>query len=394
MNNKKNKRNKSVGNGEGSLYYSEILKRYVFQYFDTTNTRKTIKQHKNETIKQFKNRVTEIKNSLNNGTYIGKKKDTKRMIIENYIKQKFIDGITKGNSYKREKETLQQIAKCCSNFIDKPIQNVVLNDIQIAKENMKNYSSSTIDKIWRLLRKAFAIASSPSVKLITFNLMDDENLKKPISNKQTKKIMPLSKKERKKLEDILNNEEKEHKYRNIVKMEWVTGMRIGEVLARSLDDIKNTDKSFFIHNTLTTDEYGNTILGKHTKTYNKQTGIDEGERYFPITKELDKLLEEILSHKITNIYKLLFWDYEKNTFISGGEVNSWLNRINEKYKISKKGLHNHRLRHDRITQWKEAKMEIKAIQYLAGHIEGSEITEKTYIDTSKDFAFKELEKAV
>lgn len=389
----KNKRTKSVGNGEGTLYYSEKLKIYVFQYYDTNNKRKTVKQHKNETNKHFKDRVTEIKNKLNNGTYIEKRTDTTKMIIENYIQQKFNDGITKGNSYKREKETLQQIIKCCDNFINKPIQKVTLNDIQIAKENIKEYSSSTINKIWRLLTKAFSIASSPSVKLITFNIMNDENLKKPISNKKTKKIEPLTQKEREKLEYVLNHEEKNHKYRNIVKMEWITGMRIGEVLARSIDDITN-DNTLFSHNTLTIDENGNTILGKHTKTYNKQTGIDEGERYFPIVAELEQILNEEVSKKVTNIYKLLFWNYEKNTFITTSEINSWLRRINEKYNISKKSLHNHRLRHDRITQWKEQHMELNAIQYLAGHIEGSEITEKHYIDTSKNFAFKEYQKVV
>lgn len=394
MNKNRNKKNKSVGNGEGSLYYSEKLKCYVFQYYDTTNKRKTVKQYKNETNKHFKDRVTEIKNSLNNGTYIEKKTDTTQKIIKNYIEQKFNDGITKGTSFKREQETLQQIIKCCSNFIDKPIQNVTLNDIQIAKENMKNYSSSSINKIWRLLKKAFAIASSPSVKLINFNLMNDENLKKPISIKKTKKIIPLSKEEREKLKYILDHQERTHKYRNIVKMEWLTGMRIGEVLARSIDDINKKNQTLFIHNTLTLDEKGNTILGNHTKTYNKQTGIDEGERLFPIFKELQEILDEQLSYKITNIYKLLFWDYEKNSFITNTEVNSWLKRINDKYKISTQSLHNHRLRHDRISQWKEAHMELEAIQYLAGHIEGSEITEKTYIETSKDFAFKEYEKVI
>lgn len=224
--------------------------------------------------------------------------------------------------------------------------------------------------------------------------MNDENLKKPISTKKTKKIQPLTPKEREKLKYVLDNEEKNHKYCNIVKMEWITGMRIGEVLARSIEDINKNDNTLFIHNTLTLDEKGNTILGKHTKTYNKQTGIDEGERYFPIYRELKEILDNQLSKKITNMYKLIFWDYEKNTFITNTEVNSWLKRINEKYKISKKSLHNHRLRHDRISQWKEAHIELEAIQYLAGHIEGSEITEKTYIETSKNFAFKEFEKVV
>ena len=305
----RNQKNKSVGNGEGSLYYSETLKCWVFQYYEPSGKRKTIKQLKKETVKHFKDRVSEIKVSINNGTYIEKSEETVKIIISKHIKQKFNDGITKGNSYSRDKETLQQIEKCCSNFINKPIQNVTLNDIQTAKENMKKYAPSGINRMWRLLKKAFAIASSPSARLITFNIMNDENLKKPIAEKKTKKIKPLTLSEREKLSHILDNEEKDHEYRNIVKMEWLTGMRIGEVLARSSDDVLENKSKFHIHNTLTKDEHGNTILGEHTKTYNKETEIDEGEREFPIFTELRKIIDEQLSKKITNIYGLLFWDY-------------------------------------------------------------------------------------
>ena len=38
-------------------------------------------------------------------------------------------------------------------------------------------------------------------------------------------------------------------------------------------------------------------------------------------------------------------------------------------------------------------MDMKAIQYLAGHIEGSSITDNVYIDNSPEFAFNELTKA-
>lgn len=88
---------------------------------------------------------------------------------------------------------------------------------------------------------------------------------------------------------------------------------------------------------------------------------------------------------------MLFWDYENNTFITEHEVNSWLKTINKRYNISEKKLHNHRLRHDRITQWKEAGMDMSAIQYLAGHVEGSDITDD-YIDVSQEFAFEQLSK--
>ena len=37
---------------------------------------------------------------------------------------------------------------------------------------------------------------------------------------------------------------------------------------------------------------------------------------------------------------------------------------------------------------------MKAIQYLAGHVEESEITAKVYIDVSKEFAFEQLNKVI
>lgn len=387
-----NKNVKVRGNGEGTIYFSEALNKYVAQYVEpSTGKRKTLTQRKNEGKKEFKDRFTKVMNDINQGTYISKRKDTIKTIIENHIEQKFKDGITKGSTYARDIDTLKQIEKCCPDFINNPIQNVSLFDIQKSKENMKKYAKSGIDRMWRLLNKAFSIASSPSIGLIRYNIMNDENLKKPISEIGTKKIFPLTASEREKLNSILDNEEKNHKYRNIVKIEWLTGMRIGEVLSRSVNDINSDKTKLHIHNTLTRDEKNNTIIGKHTKTYNKETRIDEGERYFPISSELKTILNEELSNNITNIYGLLFWDYEKNTFISDKEINAWLRRINKKYNISNQSLHNHRLRHDRITQWKEAHMDKEAIQYFAGHVEDSEVTDD-YIDISEEFAFEEFKK--
>lgn len=387
---KRNKRTKKAGNGDGSFYYSEVLDCLIYQYMQN-GKRKTAKQRKNETKTEFKARVAKIKTDKNNGTLIENSKETLKNIISKYIEQKLNDGDIQPRSYKREQDTLKMLEHCCG-FINKPVQKVTLQDIQNSKENMKAYAPSVIDKMWMLLSKGFSIAVSPSVKLITFNIMDDENLKKPISNKKTRKVKPLTPSERKKLEHILDNEERNHKYRNIVKMEWLTAMRIGETLARSKNDVKEKKAILHIHNTLTTDENGNIVLSEYTKTYNKETGIDEGKRNFPISAELETIIDEQLSKKITNIYGLLFWNYEKNTFITPQEVNSWLYRLNKKYNISKDGLHNHRLRHDRITQWAEAGVDLRAVQYFAGHVEGSNITDAVYIDVSQEYAFEQFRK--
>ena len=388
----KNSKTKSAGNGEGSLYYSEALGCWVYQYHDASGKRRTMKQRKNETVKHFKQRVVELKAKLNNGTYIEKKSDTVKSIIEAHIKQKLDDGTVKGVTYSRDLETLEQLERCCKDFINNPIQKVTLNDIQNSKKYMKKYAKSGIDRMWRLLKKAFAIASSPSNMLIPYNIMNDENLKKPVSEIGTKKIFPLTAKEREKLNKILDNEERNHKYRDIIKVEWLTAMRIGEVLARGKKDLSKDMSTLHIHNTLTKDENKKIIVGEHTKTYNKETGIDEGERHFPLTKELKEIFKNQKNKKLTNIYGLLFWDYQKNTFISDKEINAWLRIINEKYHIANKKQHKHRLRQDRITQWKESNMDMKAIQYLAGHIEDSKVTDD-YIDISQEYAFKEFEKA-
>ena len=45
----------------GTLYYSEKLQLWIYQYH-FNNNRKTLKQRKKETVKDFKARVTKIKN--------------------------------------------------------------------------------------------------------------------------------------------------------------------------------------------------------------------------------------------------------------------------------------------------------------------------------------------
>ena len=138
---------RTVGNGEGTLYYSDSLRRWIFQYF-VNGKRMSIKQRNKESTRDFKIRVTKLKNELNTGSYIEISQETLKTIIKRHINQKFNDGITKGTSYKRDCETLQSIEKCCSDFIDKPIQKVSLRDLQKSKENMKEYSQSVINKMY------------------------------------------------------------------------------------------------------------------------------------------------------------------------------------------------------------------------------------------------------
>lgn len=391
----KERRNKNVkvrGNGEGTIYFSEALNKYVAQYVEpSTGKRKTLTQRKNEGKKEFKDRFTKVMNDINQGTYVSINKDTLITILERYIEQKNKDGMTSDRTYLRDKDTLNQIKKTCSSWINKPIQKVSVEDIEDSKENMRKYANSTIQKIWILLKKGFKIAYSR--RKISYNIMEDETLTKPISLKTNRIVTSLSKSEENKLIKVLNSTE--HKYNDILLLQLYTGMRIGEVLALSKDCIDLKNNTITVYRTITRNKYDKVILGKHTKTYDKKSGIDKGKRTFPMNPNVRKIIQKLYSDKITNINNLLFWDYDKNFFITDGEVNSYLLRLNTKYKIldnKNETLSTHRLRHTFVTRCQENGLSLPVIQKLVGHIEGSKITDNIYTDVSFDFISQELKK--
>lgn len=386
---RRNKKTKSVGNGEGSFYYSEALNCYIYQYM-LNGKRQTMKQKKNETKKDFKARVTKVKNEINEGTHIVKTAETLYDIIKRHIEQKFQDGIVSPISYKRNLETLSQLEKTCSNFIRMPILKVFTEHIENAKINLCQYSQSCIDKMWGLLNKGFEIAYAR--RRINFNIMLDPTLTKPISKLKTEKVEALTVDEQKKLEKLLDTDLREHKYRNIVKFQLETAMRIGEISSRPINDYNKKEKTLFVNNTLTKNEHDKVIIGEHTKTYNKRTNIDLGKRTIKLSDKANSIIIEEVSKATANIQGLIFWDYENNSFMSAGKINSWLNRINEKYKITQKGLSTHVLRHTRITRWIESGIAMAVVQYWAGHVEGSNITNNVYFSLQEDFINREFKK--
>lgn len=373
-------------NGDGSFYYSDKLQKWVGQY-----GRKTVTQRKNETKTQCKERWEKLKSQIKEGTYIEKTKDSLYSILDRNVEQKYKDGTTNGSSYLRNVYTLKQLKEICSDFIDKPIQKVTIDDIEKSKEIMREYSTECINKMWGMLRLGFRIAFSR--RLLVYNIMEDITLKKPISKKPKTKKEALTRKEEQKLRDILNNEEKEHEYRDIVLMQLNSGMRIGEVLSREINDFDLELNTQHIWNTVTRDKKGYFIIGEHTKNYNKTLQVDKGERTIPLDNETREIVVKKLKSNMRNIHNLLFWDYKNNCLITYKEINSWLKRLNSKYKITNKSLSSHILRHTRITRLREANVPLPVIQYTVGQIEGSDVTDEVYVTISLDFATEELKKA-
>lgn len=385
---RKNKKVKSKGNGEGTIYFSETLQKWVAQYTELDGKRKTITQRKNEKVSDFKKRFANIMNEINNGTYISSNNISLYEILDSYIENNYKTGIIADRTYLRNKETLKLLKTCCKNFINKPIQKVILNDIKISLPNfienetttkktnekvIKIYSQNTIDKLYAMLKRGFKIAFSE--RIILFNLMDNENLKKPKAKKELTKVEALSIEEQKNLVSILENST--YKYRDIILLALFTGMRIGEVLAITNNNIDLKDNTIKVERTLTRDKNDKVILGNTTKT-------KKGKRTIYLSNNAISVLKRItLSNTVTNIYNLIFYDYEKNTFITPTEINCFLKRLNEKYKFCDH-IHTHMLRHTFATRCIESGMSANVLKEILGH-EKIQTTLDTYTSVFEKF---------
>ena len=214
------------GNGEGTIYYSEKLKRWVGQFTagvkaDGKINRKTVY---GKTRKEVAEKIIKKQNEVNNETFIDKDNVTLKEIIEAVINEQFKANIIAETTYLRKQET----AKIIYNMpiANMPIQKIKVQDLNNVLTSITDYANSVISKVYELLSATFNKAIL--INKISKNPFATKGaIVKPKSIKQDKKIEALTIEEQKAFINELNS--KDYLYKDIFKLAIYTGMRIGEI---------------------------------------------------------------------------------------------------------------------------------------------------------------------
>lgn len=382
------------GNGEGSIYYSESLKRWVGQvslgYKDDGNLkRKTVY---GKTRKEVNEKMQKALNDYNAGILVDKSNYTLVDIAKTLIEEQYNSNLISSTTYKRKNETLKKIADLPIGTMK--IQKIEAKDINTSFASLSDYSNSCIQKVFQLAKSAFNKALI--LNIISYSPFDRKGLIiKPRSSKEDKKIDALTIEEQKLLVNELNKNY--DIYTDELKLALYSGMRIGEILALKKDDIDFNNNIIHISRTLTRDENDKVIIGKTTKTY-------AGTRDIPITP----LIKELLYNRCINTNDLLFT--KNNKLIDASTINIHFKKVcknanirvyttpKKKHKEDEKiinlknsKVNTHMLRHTYATRCIESGMTAVVLSKLLGHTD-VDTTLNTYTSIFNKFKQNEIDK--
>lgn len=361
------------GNGEGTIYYSEKLNKWIGQFTAgrKTNGKINRKSVYGNTRKEVKEKMTKALSDVQNNTFIEKNNISIAQLGQQIIDNKYNANIIKESTYGRALGTFEHIKN--SNIANINIQDITVYELQEFINSKKYYANSYISKIYEMLGSIFKEAIKKDIILKNPLL----NVIKPKSIKPDKEIIALTIEEQKSLIVHLENEQ----YKNIFLIALHTGMRIGEILALQPQDIDFNSKLINITKTLTKTKTGKVFIGDTTKTY-------ESTRKIPITIILEPILKDSIENYIPNKNNLLFCHLNEN-IIAPSTINTQFKKIcknaniktktikkkkgidkdgNDKYvNLKTSDANTHMLRHTYATRCIEAGVPAPVLQKLLGH---------------------------
>ena len=383
---------KKRGNGEGSIYYSQKLDRWVGQvslgYKDDGSPKR--KSVYGKTRKEVNEKMQKTLNDYKQGILVNKSNYTLVDVIKIFIDEQYNNNLISATTYKRKTETLNKINNL--SIGNMKMQSIEAKDINLSLTSLANYSNSCIQKVTQLLKSAFNKALI--LNIIPYSPFDRKGLIiKPRSFKENKKVEALTIDEQQLLIKELNKNY--DTYTDQLLLALYTGMRIGEILSLKKDDIDFNNNLIHISRTLTRDENDKVIIGNTTKTY-------AGVRDIPITP----LIKELLYKRCILCTDLLFT--QDNKLIDASTINIHFKKIcknagirlnitqkkksnNKIVNLKTSNVNTHMLRHTYATRCIESGMTAVVLSKLLGHTD-IDTTLNTYTSVFNKFKQNEIDK--
>lgn len=373
-------RTKQKGNGEGTIYpvyykdesgkNTDKVKHWVGQY-TFGNKRKSIY---GKTRKEVRDKLIIKLNEIQKNILVDKCDITIYELGNSILETKLSTNTIKETSYITIKNSLNKIKD--SDIANIKIQKITYSLIQEFLNTLTNLSNSYIQKIIIMLNQIFKEAVKRNY--IYKNPM--LNIIRPISKNKDKTVKALSVAEQKELLKIVRG----HKFEDIYTIEMFSGMRCGEILALTPDDIDLENNIIHINKTVSHNKKGELIIHS-TKT-------DTSIRDIPITELFKKNIKHSLSYMKINPLNLIF-STNKCTINSVSNVNCELKRLAKKYNFSNKNISTHMLRHTYATRCIESGMPAEVLQKLLGH-KNVQTTINTYTTIFDKYKNDEVLKSV
>ena len=310
------------GSSEGTIYFNQQRKRWNAQYTEyDSNTGKLHRKTKSfKTEDDAKKYLKTIMYQKENDLFIEHNGIPINELMKSNLKLKLETNQITPTQYSRVLRTIEKVEK--TEIGNKKIDEIKAEEIQLYLNSLKHLSNSSISKVYQQFNQIFKLAINKGY------LMQNPmiNVIKPRSLKEDKIVRALTVEEQQKFTDyLLNKSLKDCKYKNVFLIQMYMGLRAGETLALTTQDIDLKNKRINIHRTLTTDENNSIIMGNTTKTYAGKRVVPIPDFLYPYIVEQMKRAESQENNEEKLLFKPINQSYTRRT-----NVNSELQRILKK----------------------------------------------------------------